>query len=59
MAAKMAKIGGKMCTGYIMTVGKVSTTTTSPRRHLQMEILSRSFLFRAVYCYVKLCICEQ
>ena len=23
-AGKMAKIGGKMCTGYIMAVGKVS-----------------------------------
>ena len=25
MAAKKAKIGGKMCTGYIMAVRKVST----------------------------------
>ena len=24
MAAEMAKIGGKMCTGYIKAVGKVS-----------------------------------
>ena len=24
MAAKMAKIGEKMCTGYIMAVGKLS-----------------------------------